>query len=155
MKTDEVPQEESMLEGHQRACYAVDASGRYVVVGSAGWEVEKVVNAQAVEEVRRAIDAAYERVRRGEASALAYHMACCQMDVGLLAANTGIWSLRVRRHLKPAVFAALKPALLARYADALGLTVEALCRVPDGAAGRGRAILQTTDKTYRTVTPAS
>lgn len=137
MKINEVPQEVSMLEGHQRACYAVDDTGRYVVVGSTGWEVEKVVNAQAVDEVRRAIDAAAGRVRRGEASALAYHMACCQMDVGLLAANTGIWSLRVRRHLKPAVFAALKPALLARYAEALGLTVEALCRMPD-SSGRGR-----------------
>jgi hypothetical protein len=133
MKIDEVPQEESMLEGHQRACYAVDDQGRYVVVGSTGWEVEKVVNAQAVDEVRRAIDDARDRVLRGEASALAYHMARCQMDASLLAANTGIWSLRVRRHLKPAVFAALKPALLARYADALGLTVDELRAVPDAS----------------------
>ena len=119
-----------MLEGHQRACYAVDANGRYAVVGSRGWEVEKVVNAQAVDEVRRVIEDARERVLRGAASPLAYHMACCQMDVGLLAANTGMWRLRVRRHLKPAVFAALKPALLQRYADALGLTVDALRAMP-------------------------
>ena len=134
MKINDVPQEDSMLEGHQRACYAVDDKGRYVVVGSKGWAVEKVVNAQAVDEVRRAIDAAHARVLRGEASPLAYHMARCQMDVGLLAANTGIWRLRVRRHLKPAVFAKLKPALLQRYADALGTTVEALCRLPESAA---------------------
>jgi hypothetical protein len=131
MKIDEVPQEESMLEGHQRACYAVDAAGRYVVVGSIGWEVEKVVNSQAVDEVRRVIDAARDRVLRGEASVLAYHMARCQMTIGLLAANTGIWSLRVRRHLKPAVFAGLDPSLLARYADALGITVAELQRMPD------------------------
>ena len=131
MKINEVPQEISMLEGHQRACYAVDAAGRYVVVGSTGWEVEKVVNAQAVDEVRRVIDAARAQVLRGEASVLAYHMARCQMTVGLLAANTGIWSLRVRRHLKPAVFARLDSALLARYADALGVTVDELQRMPD------------------------
>ena len=130
MKIDQVPQETSMLEGHQRACYAVDANGRYVVVGSRGWEVEKVVNAQAVDEVRRVIEDARERVLRGAASPLAYHMARCQMDVALLAANTGMWRLRVRRHLKPAVFAALKPALLQRYADALGLTVDALRALP-------------------------
>ncbi len=134
MKINEVPQEVSMLEGHQRACYAVDDAGHYVVVGSTGWEVEKVVNAQALDEVRRAIDAAAERVRRGEVSVLAVHMACCQMDIGLLAANTGLWRLRVRRHLKPAVFSALKPELLARYAAALGLTVEALCRMPENIA---------------------
>ena len=137
MKINEVPQEVSMLEGHQRACYAVDDTGHYVVVGSTGWEVEKVVNAQAVDEVRRAIDAAAGRVQRGEVSVLAYHMACCQMDIGLLAANTGLWRLRVRRHLKPAVFAALKPELLARYAEALGLTAAALRNMPD-SIDRGR-----------------
>jgi hypothetical protein len=131
MKINDVPQEDSMLEGHQRACYAVDDAGRYVVVGSRGWAVEKVVNAQAVDEVRRVIDAAHARVLRGEVSPLAYHMARCQMDVALLAANTGIWRLRIRRHLKPAVFAGLKPALLQRYADALGMSVDALCRLPE------------------------
>ena len=133
MKITDVPQEDSMLEGHQRACYAVDDSGRYVVVGSRGWAVEKVVNAQAVDEVRRVMDDAHERVLRGEVSTLAYHMARCQMDVALLAANTGIWRLRVRRHLKPAVFAALKPALLQRYADALGMTVDALRCLPESS----------------------
>ena len=135
MKVEEVPQEESMLEGHQRACYALDDRGRYVVVGSTGWEVEKVVNAQAVDEVRRVIDDASERVLRGELSTLAYHMARCQMDVALLAANTGIWRLRIRRHLKPVVFAALKPALIARYAEALGMTAEALRTLPDDLIG--------------------
>ena len=134
MKIDPVPQETSMLEGHQRTCYAVDANGRYVVVGSRGWEVEKVVNAQAVDEVRRVIEDARERVLRGEASPLAYHMARCQMDVGLLAANTGIWRLRVWRHLKPAVFASLKRALLQRYADALGMSVDALRAMPGDVA---------------------
>ncbi|MCK7498069.1 MAG: hypothetical protein MZW92_50700 [Comamonadaceae bacterium] len=65
MKTHEVPQEESMLEGHQRACYAIDEHGRYVVVGSIGWQVEKVVNAQANDEVRAGIAAALRRARAG------------------------------------------------------------------------------------------
>ncbi len=134
MKIHDVPQEDAMLEGHQRACYAVDDAGRYVVVGSRGWAVEKVVNAQAVDEVRRVIEAAHARVLRGEASTLAYHMARCQMDVALLAANTGIWRLRIYRHLKPVVFAGLQPALLQRYADALGVSVEVLCRLPESAA---------------------
>ena len=87
-----------MLAGHRRACYAVDEHGRYVVVPSKGWQVEKIVNAQAVEEIRRAVEAVRERVHQGRASPLEYHMVRCQMTPGLLASHTGLWSWRVRRH---------------------------------------------------------
>jgi hypothetical protein len=49
--------------------------------------------------------------------------------VALLAQTTGLWSWRVRRHLRPDRFAALPPRLLARYAQALGLSAEQLGRV--------------------------
>ena len=75
-----------MLEGHQRACYALDEQGRYVVVGSIGWEVEKVVNGQANDEVRQAIVTALAGVRAGKLSPLAYHMARRQMDAAMLSA---------------------------------------------------------------------
>jgi hypothetical protein len=51
------------------------------------------------------------------------------MDVGLLSQVTGVWRWRVRRHLKPAGFARLPPALKLRYAEALGISSEALDRV--------------------------
>lgn len=132
MKIAEVPQqaEGSMLKGHQRACYAQAEDGSYRVVGSRGWEVENIVNAEAVAEIRRTVVDAHARVMRGEVSPLAYHMARTQMDVALLAAYTGFWRVRVRYHLRPAVFARLSPALLARYADALGIGVDALKAVP-------------------------
>jgi hypothetical protein len=130
MKTTEVPQDESMLAGHRRACYAVDEHGRYVVVPSKGWQAENIVNAQAVEEIRRAVEAVRGRVHLGRASPLEYHMVRCQMTPGLLASYTGLWSWRVRRHLKPEIFARLKPALLTRYAQAFGISVEALGSVP-------------------------
>lgn len=139
MKTTEVPQEESMLEGNRRACYAEDDAGRYVVVPSRGWAVEKIVNSQAIDQVRKTLENARLQVERGLASPLAYHMARCQMSVGLLAANSGIWRLRVRHHLKPAVFARLKPELLQRYADALGISVEALSTIPARAIGDSEA----------------
>ncbi len=119
-----------MLEDKRRACYAVDADGRYVIVPSKGWEVEKIVNAQANAEIAASIEAAQRDVVEGRASSLAYHMAVRQMDVALLAANAGLWSLRVRRHLKPAVFAKLPQTLLQRYADALNLDVCQLRTVP-------------------------
>lgn len=130
MKTHEVPQDDSMLGDHRRACYALDENGRYVVVPSKGWEVECIVNAQAVEEIRRALTEVHARVQSGRASALEFHMVRCQMTPSLLAAYAGLWSLRVRWHLRPQVFARLSPKLLTRYADALGMSVEALQRVP-------------------------
>lgn len=133
MKAKEVPQEESVLEGNRRACYAQDENGRYVVVPSKGWDVEKVINDQAHVAIDRPVEAARQSVLAGEASPLLYHMLRCQMTVGLLAATAGIWRWRVRRHLKPAPFASLNNDLLGRYADALGTSVEALKTVPPQA----------------------
>lgn len=122
-----------MLEGERRACYAEDAHGRYVVVPSTGWEVEKIVNAQAVAEVRATIEAARARVLQGLRSPLEYHMACRQMTPALLAANVGVARLRVWWHLRPRPFARLPRALLARYAEALAMPVDELRRLPDRA----------------------
>jgi len=132
MKTEDVPQdkEQSMLAGHQRACYAVDTEGRYVVVGSLGWEVENIVNSQANDDVRAQIAAILKRARQGEASALAYHMARRQMGVGLLASYAGISRFRVYWHLRPKVFARLPEYLLKNYAEALQLPVEELRTLP-------------------------
>jgi len=135
MKIEQVPQEQSMLAGERRACYAEDAHGRYVVVPSTGWEVEKIVNAQAVAEVRAAIDAAHARVLQGRRSPLDYHMARCQMTPGLLAANAGVSRLRVWWHLRPSAFARLSQPALRRYAEALAVSVEALCQVPARRSG--------------------
>jgi len=130
MKAKDVPQEVSMLEGHQRACYALGEDGRYTVVPSTGWEVEKIANAVAVDEIRATIEAARQRALRGEASALEYHMLRCHMTPAMLAANAGIWKWRVRRHLRPAIFARLSASMLARYADALRMRPEELGQVP-------------------------
>ena len=131
MKKHEVPQQVSMLEGHLRACYAVDEQGRYVIVGSTGWEVEKVVNGLANDEVRQVIVAAYERVRAGKASPLAYHMARRQMDPATLSAYSGIARLRIRWHQRPGPFARLPESMLRRYAEALNIRVDELRRLPD------------------------
>ena len=130
MKKADVPQEQSFFEGHQRACYALDEHGRYVVVGSIGWDVETVVNGQANDEVRRAIAAALARVRSGRMSPLGYHMARRQMDVAMLSAYSGISRLRIRWHLRPGPFARLQETLLCRYAEALSLPAGTLRGVP-------------------------
>jgi hypothetical protein len=130
MRVDDVPQEKNpVLAGHRKAMYAVDAEGRYTIVQSNGWEAEETVTTQAVEAYAKLAEAARRQVAAGETSPLEYHMYRCRMDLALLAQTTGLWQWRIRRHFRPAIFARLKPALLSRYADVLGMTVDDLRRV--------------------------
>lgn len=126
MRIEEIPQEPSILEGHLRACYAKDATGRYVVATSKGWEVERIANQLAVADVKSRIDLALAEVRAGKSSALAYHMACAHMDARLLAAHSGFWVWQVKRHLTPKYFKRLSDDHLRRYAAALGIDVAKL-----------------------------
>jgi len=131
MKIDQVPQDDSILEGHSRACYAQDRNGQYMITKSRGWQVEAIANRQALSDVEEKIAQAARDVTEGRASPLAFHMACFHMDASLLAKHTGIWSLRIRRHLRPAVFARLPDGLLQRYANAFGIDLSSLKCVPD------------------------
>ena len=122
MRERDVPQEgNATLAGHRKAVYAVGEDGRLRIVPSRGWEVEEVVTRQAVEDL--------ERRAREARSPLEYHMYRARMDVSMLAAAAGIWRWRVRWHLRPQVFARLPARLRRRYAEALGISVEALASV--------------------------
>ena len=130
MREREVPQEGNRsLAGHRKAVYAVADDGKLRLVPSRGWEVEEIVTRQAVEDLERRAEEARARALAGESSPLEYHMYRARMDVELLSQTTGLWRWRVRRHLKPAAFARLPLALRRRYAEALGIPVEALSRV--------------------------
>ena len=131
MKLDEIPQDDSILEGHRRACYAQDGKGRYAIGTSRGWSVEAIANRQAVADIEEKIALVADEVRAGRASPLAFHMATFHMDPSLLAAHAGTWSWRVRRHMRPAVFARLPDRILQRYADAFGIELSTLKRGPD------------------------
>jgi hypothetical protein len=121
MRERDVPQEgNATLAGHRKAVYAVGDDGKLRIVPSRGWEVEEVVTRQALEDLER-------RARKAR-SPLEYHMYRARMDVAMLAAAAGIWRWRVRRHLRPEVFARLPLRLRRRYAEALGVTLAALER---------------------------
>lgn len=126
MRIEDVPQDSSILDGHLRACYARDADGRFVLATSRGWDVESVANAVAVEQVRAGIERVRVEVVAGRASILAWHMARAHMDARMLAAHAGFWVWRVKRHLRPEVFARLGESVLKRYAAALGIDVALL-----------------------------
>ena len=127
MLDSEVPQDgNSTLDGHRKAVYARGADGKLHLVQSAGWEVEEIVTRQAVDDLKRLAEDARQRVIAGQTSPLEFHMHRVRMDVPLLAQASGIWQWRVRRHFRPEVFARLSPAVLGRYAEAMGLSVEQL-----------------------------
>jgi hypothetical protein len=130
MRDRDVPQEgNATLGGHHKAVYAAAEDGKLRLVLSRGWEVEEIVTRQAVEDLERHAEAARARALAGEASPLEYHMYRARMDVALLSQSTGLWGWRVRRHLRPRVFERLPLRLRQRYAEALGVTLEALGKV--------------------------
>jgi hypothetical protein len=124
---DAVPQEgNATLDGHAKLMYARDAQGRIVTTTSRGWEAEEIVTRHAVDALVEQAQAARGRVAAGLASPLEYWMYARRMDLALLSQTSGFWQWRVRRHLQPRHFAALSTAQLARYADALGLSIQRL-----------------------------
>ena len=130
MLDNEVPQEGNVtLGGHRKAVYARGADGKLHIVQSAGWEVEEIVTLQAVEDLNRLAEDARQRVIAGLTSPLEYHMHKARMDVTLLSQVSGVWQWRIRRHFRPAIFAGLSDALLGRYGEAMGLSLDQLKKI--------------------------
>lgn len=131
MKTEEVPQDTAKTYGGVRKLmYAVDQQGEYTEVRSAGWEVETYVTLAAVDEINRHRDDALARAQAGKTSPLEFHMFDRRMELATLAATSGFWAWRVKRHFKPEVFAKLDEKVLARYAECMGITVAELRSLP-------------------------
>jgi hypothetical protein len=122
MKQDEIPQDHiTTFGGAKKAVYALDSTGHYTTTESSGWAVEETATLQAIAEYERLTQEARERYERGEESELGWRMHAARLDIATLSQITGIWQWRIRRHLKPAVFARLTPAIKQRYAEAMGL----------------------------------
>jgi hypothetical protein len=130
MREKDVPQDGGLNQGMKEVAYAVDDSGRYVIVPSLGWEPKNIANAQAWDVISEDMRTQARLVRDGRRSPLAYHLARNLMTVGLAASYVRLPRWRVKRHLKPAVFNRLKPEILQRYADLFGLTLAELSQIP-------------------------
>jgi hypothetical protein len=70
-----------------------------------------------------------ERVMKGEVSPLVYYMAKNMMDVYTLSKFVKLPGWRIKRHIRPEIFARLKSATLQRYADAFEISVEELMKI--------------------------
>lgn len=131
MKKADVPQQVGLNAGCNEVNYALDEQGRYSLESSAGWEAKTIALRQAWEEIDAQLRAVIVAIKAGTQSALAYHMLKAQMDASLLAQYSGVARWRVKRHLKPALFAKLGEDQLSRYARVFAISVEVLCQVPD------------------------
>lgn len=109
-----------------KVLYATDDEGNFVARQSIGWDVEIEATKLAWTEVDEAIEKVRIRVLNGELSPIAYYMELRIMNLNLLAKYVGKWQWQVKRHLKPGVFARLKPALLNKYTEVFQISMEAL-----------------------------
>lgn len=131
MKKAEVPQHRGLF-GHRKAvCYAVDETGDYRLLPTAGWDPVNFANRQAWEEIAEQLSEILRRAKDGQVSPLAYHMARHQMDVAMLARYLKLYRWRVRRHLRPEIFVRLDRSLMERYADLFRISVAELCALPE------------------------
>ena len=132
MKIEEVPQERGAIpDNFHEVCYAVDDEGQYVLTASAGWEPKNIANNEVWELIGQETAKALKGIHAGKLSPLAFHMAKNQMNTGLLAQYAGLSRWRVKRHLKPAVFKRLNPAVLERYSDVFKITMKQLQEFPE------------------------
>ncbi|MFA5321681.1 MAG: hypothetical protein WC373_03335 [Smithella sp.] len=132
MKVNEVPQDDvpDYSEGIKKGNYALDDNGKYVMVPSKGWVVDEMINRMAYDEYKAKEEETRKAVLEGVKSPLAYYMELRQMTPDILGKTAGIAAFRVKRHLRPEIFARLKPSVLEAYAKALAITTEELITVP-------------------------
>ena len=131
MNNSKVPQHNiSTYADNKKAIYAIDENGVYTIVASSGWEVEEEATKQALGELERLANIAYDKVVSGEVSPLYFHMYDRRMDLQTLAQMTGLFKWRIKRHFKPMIFNKLSKKMLECYGDTLGISVEKLCTLP-------------------------
>jgi hypothetical protein len=133
MKVNEVPQDDvpDYTEGWlKKGNYALDDKGKYVMVPSKGWEVDELTNRLAFNEYEAKVEETRKAVLAGQKSPLAYYMELRQMIPKFLGKTAGIATFRVKRHLRPEIFAKLKESVLDSYAKALEIPREELKTVP-------------------------
>lgn len=132
MKVNDVPQDDvfDYSQGIKKGNYALDDKGKYVMVLSKGWVVDEMSNRMAYDEYKAKEEEVRQAVLAGRKSPLAYYMELRQMTPKILGQTAGIATFRVKRHLRPEIFAKLKEAVLDRYAKALAITREELKNVP-------------------------
>lgn len=132
MKEADVPQdtEDSNYGGVRKLIYAVNDDGEFVGVKSTGWSVEAQATQTALDQFKNNCADSLQRAHLGKTAILEYYMYSRRMDLSLLSQTTGFFKWRIRRHLKPPVYAKLSNKVLAKYAQALEIDIDELRKIP-------------------------
>lgn len=131
MKVNEVPQDQAFLkEGKIRDLYyVVDDHGHYTKALSKGWTPKNDAIKLAWNVVYEHAEETRKKILEGILSPLAFFMELNVMDPGILANYMNLPKRKVKRHLKMRGFKKLKPEMIARYAEVLGIDTEDLTQI--------------------------
>jgi hypothetical protein len=132
MKEKDIPQaNDKNYEGHTKIRYGRAEDGSFVLVKSTGCEIEKAATSCAWDDIKESLELTRSRVLKGELSPLAFHMEKALLTPELLAQNIGLWTWKVKQHLKPKHFIRLSEKQLKIYSDYLEISVETLKSIPE------------------------
>ncbi len=127
MKKDEIPQDESSVNGWTREiCYAKNEEGKYEQGHSTGWSIKRDALDNAWDDINDRIENALNQVKTAKASPILYFMELKIMSIGILANYTGFWKWTIRRHLNPNIFKKLSDKTLQKYAEVFEISIEQL-----------------------------
>lgn len=126
IKNIEIPQEKnSVQEGQRKVMYAPNDGGKFKRYKYAS-ATEEFATLTAVEEYKILQKESLEKIRAGISSPIEFFMYKNRMDLPTLAAISGFWQFRVKRHLRAKIFQKLNDKILMKYADGFNISLKDL-----------------------------
>ncbi|WP_228154234.1 hypothetical protein [Aliarcobacter cryaerophilus] len=121
-----IPKEEnSTLNGQQKVMYAKNSSGDFSRVNY-GSSAEEFATLTAVNEYKVLELECLEEIKKGISSPIKYFMYKNRMDLPTLCSGVGMFSFRVKRHLKLKYFLKLNDKILKKYSDFFDISLKEL-----------------------------
>ncbi|RYA23191.1 hypothetical protein CRU96_08930 [Malaciobacter halophilus] len=126
MKEIEIPQENnSTLDGQKKVMYGTDENGDFQRINYSS-SVEEFATITAVQEYKELEKECLEDIKNNIASPIKYYMYKNRMDLPTLSSAVGMFSFRVKRHLRMDIFKKLNTKTIQKYADAFSIDIEEL-----------------------------
>lgn len=123
MRKIDIPQENnSTLNGQRKVMYGTNDSGEFQRINYAS-SVEEFATITAVQEYQELEKECLEDIKNDISSPIKYFMYKNRMDLPTLTSVVGMFSFRVKRHLKMKYFRKLNDKILQKYADAFFIEI--------------------------------
>jgi hypothetical protein len=130
MENDQNPVYKDERYGRYREMmYKYDEQGNFAKDVGYHPEQDRLVLQQAWDLFGERAEEARKKVLEGKASPVLYYMEKTMLTPLDLSMHAGISLWRVKRHLKPGVFAKLSEKILNKYATAFNITVDQLKKI--------------------------